>query len=152
MRLVQDVAGAKRIAQATGVVPATVYAWSRDPHDLTADSTGQHSPLDRVEAIAELCATRGPEGAAALVQMRAWFDRLFDRLQGIQRAPLSKASAQARALREIGEALVAVAEDADPSRQHKEISEAIAALQALDATVTPASVAPRGIRSNLTAS
>lgn len=133
MRAVLEVAGAKRVSIVTGYALGTVYAMGRDPADANPDATGQANPFDRVEQLGELCATRGQEGRAVLVQMREWTDRLYDRLMGAQVEPATtviRFRAMIDAARETAEALAKCdPESPDYAAVHKEVSEAIASLE-----------------------
>lgn len=119
-----DVAGPKHVAHALGLSLGHVYRCARDPMDVDGEGTGARNDLDRLQALAELLATR-PGGAAVLVQMREWTDALFDRLlgQSTQHSPVSMADMGDLA-REYAEFAQNV--NAEPSVVNKEGAELIA--------------------------
>lgn len=135
-----DVAGAKRVAQALSLSLSHTYRLQRAAMDEDPEGTGARSDLDRIEALVDLLAAR-PAGRPVLVQMRQWFDALFDRALGAwgggQLCVDRFHALFGEATREVGEAVSRCQREALECEElraalRKELQEAIAALSELD--------------------
>lgn len=147
--------GAKRIAHALGLSLSHTYRLARPTMDVDPDGTGARSDLDRVELFVDLLAAR-PGGRVVLVQMRQWFDALFNRALGAWGGgELTEDTFRGhvgRAVSEFGEAVSACQTQAlacDEARAalRTELHEAIAELKALDAALgAHDQIGDRGVR------
>ena len=134
-----EAVGAKRVAHALGVSLGHTYRLQRPTMDIDADGTGARSDLDRIEALVDLLASR-PEGRPVLVEMRGYLTSTLDRALGAwEGGALTESrllSLQGKACREVGEALVRCDwHRLEPDAARKEIREAIAALEEMDAAI-----------------
>lgn len=131
-----EVAGAKRVAHTLGLSLGHTYKLARHPMDASdPEGTGVRNDLDRIEALADLLASR-PGGAAVLVEMREWFDGLFERALGTRPSagltPERMASEASRTLTEFGQFIAECRPGAyDPERLVREGAEAVAAIESL---------------------
>lgn len=135
--------GAKRVAHTLGLSLSHTYRLQRPTMDADPDGTGARSDLDRIEALVDLLAAR-PEGRPALVELKQWFDGLFDRALGAwggSELTVDRFHAQVGlAVREVGEAIARCQRDALECGElrgalRKELHEAIAELSALDSAL-----------------
>lgn len=135
MREAGQVVGPKRLAAALHQSLGHTYRQMRDSADVDPEATGCRNAFDSFETIAELCATRGPDGHAVLVQMRGWTDSLFERLAGRATEPATlqvMMHAVADTIQQANEAAAAALRgDRERGEVQREIAEAIASLENL---------------------
>lgn len=138
-----EAVGAKRIAHALGLSLSHTYRLARPTMDVDPDGTGARSDLDRIELFVDVLAAR-PAGRVVLVQMRQWFDALFQRALGAWGGgELTEDTFRGhvgRAVSEFGEAVSACqskALECEAARVElrRELREAIAEMEKLDAAL-----------------